>query len=49
MKIKRPLNFVVGIGCGICFVLGIVRGRDNFTVSLYAVLAVANLIFGLAG
>lgn len=47
--IKNPLNFGVGIFCGLCFVVGIVNGRDMFTLFVSALATAINITIGLVG
>ena len=47
MKIRRPINFAVGVFCGICLVINIVKDRDAFTLCLNAIITVGNIIAGL--
>ena len=47
--IKSPLNFAVGIFCGLCFVVGIVEGRDTFTLCVTALATAVNITIGLVG
>lgn len=47
MKIKRPVNFAVGIFCLLGFILNVVNRRDIFDIVLTAICAVGNITFGL--
>lgn len=50
MKIRRPINFAVGIFCGMCLVVNIiVKDRDAFTICLSAIVTAGNIIVGLLG
>ncbi len=47
--IKQPFNFWVGVFCGFCFVVGIAKGRDSFTLCISAFTTVLNLAIGIGG
>ena len=47
--IKNPLYFTIGIFCGLCFVVGIVKDRDMFTLFVSAVATAVNITIGLNG
>ena len=49
MRIKKPVNFVIGIICGLCFVINIVNGRDMFALFISAIAASVNIAIGLSG
>lgn len=47
--IKNKINFAVGIFCGMCFVIGLVKHRDMFTLSITALATALNITIGLTG
>lgn len=47
--IKKPINFVIGICCGVCFVIQLLRGRDDFVLAISAIAALTNIAIGLRG
>ena len=49
MRIKKPVNFALGIYCVLCFVINIVNGRDMFVLLITAIAASANIAIGLSG
>lgn len=49
IMIKNPFNFGIGIFCGLCFVVGIINGRDAFTLFISAVATAVNITIGLNG
>jgi hypothetical protein len=49
VRIKKPVNFAIGIFCGLCFVINIVNGRDMFALFISAIAASANITIGLSG
>ena len=49
MRIKKPVNFAIGIFCGLCFVINIVNGRDMFVLYISAIAASFNITIGLSG
>ena len=48
MRIKKPVNFAVGIFCGLCFVINIVNGRDIFVLLIAAIATAVNIAIGLS-
>lgn len=44
MMIKNKFSFIVGILCGLSFVVNIVMGRDRFMLVFTAFWAILNLI-----
>ena len=49
MRIKKPVNFAIGIFCGLCFVINIVNGRDMFVLLITAIAASVKIAIGLSG
>ena len=49
MKIKNPINLVLGIVCLMCFASNVRLGRDSFTISASLVATVYNFIFAFTG
>jgi hypothetical protein len=49
VRIKKPVNFAIGIFCGLCFVINIVNGRDMFYLCISAIAASVNIAIGLSG
>ena len=49
MKIKEPLNFIIGIICAICFCVNIAKGRDAFVICISGFAAITNTMIGLSG
>ena len=47
--IKKPLNFVCGIWCGMCLVINIVNERDAFVLLVSALATVVNLMIACNG
>ena len=47
--IKKPVNFVCGIWCGMCLVINIVNGRDAFVLLVSALGTVVNLMIACNG
>lgn len=47
MKIKRPLNFTIGIICLYGFTSNVVKGSDTFNIALQAIFAVVNITLSL--
>ena len=47
--IKKPVNFAVGVFCGMCFIINIVNRRDKFTLTITAIATVSNIAIGLMG
>ena len=47
--IKNPVNFAIGIFCGICFVINIVNGRDAFVLLISAFATALNIMIGICG
>jgi hypothetical protein len=49
VRIKKPVNFAIGIFCGLCFVINIVNGRGAFVLYINAIAASVNIAIGLSG
>ena len=49
MRIKKPVNFALGIFCGLCFVINMVNGRNMFVLCITAIAASVNIAIGLSG
>lgn len=47
MMIKKPVNFAIGIFCGMGFIINIVNGRDAFTLWISAFAAALNITIGI--
>lgn len=47
--IKNPINFVIGICCGVCFAIQLLRGRDGFVLVISAMAALTNIAIGIRG
>lgn len=47
--IKNRINFVVGICCGVCFVIQLLQGRDGFILAISAMATLANIALGIRG
>ena len=47
--IKKPLNFVCGIWCGMCLVINIVNGRDAFVLLISALATAVNFMIAWNG
>lgn len=45
--IKKPINFVCGIWCGMCFIINIVNGRDAFVLLISALATALNITIGI--
>lgn len=45
--IKKPVNFAIGIFCGMGFIINIVNGRDAFTLWISAFAAALNITIGI--
>lgn len=48
MRIKKPVNFAIGIFCGLCFVINIVNGRDMLVLLITAIATAVNIAIGLS-
>ena len=48
MRIKKPVNFAVGIFCGLSFVINIVNGRDMLALLITAIATAVNIAIGLS-
>lgn len=44
MMIKNKFSFIVGLLCGLSFVVNVANGRDPFMSEITACLAIANFI-----
>lgn len=49
MRIKKPVNFAIGIFCVLCFVMDMVNGVDMFVSCITAIAASVNIAIGLSG
>ena len=47
--IKNKFNFAVGIFCGMCFVINLVKNGDMFALSVTALATAINITIGLNG
>lgn len=47
MKIKNHIHFFIGVFFGICFAINLVKGRDTFTLCIYAIAAISNITIGI--
>ena len=47
--IKKPVDFAIGVFCGMCFIINIVNQRDTFTLTITAFATVLNITIGLMG
>lgn len=47
--IKKPVNFAIGICCGVCLVINIINGRDAFVLLINAFATVSNIMMGIYG
>ena len=47
--IKKPVNFAIGLFCGMCFIMNIANGRDAFTLWISAFAVAANITIGICG
>lgn len=47
--IKKPINFVCGIWCGMCFIINIVNGRGAFILLINAYATASNITMGICG
>lgn len=49
MRIKKPVNFAIGIFCVLCFVIDIMIGMNMFVLCITAIAASVNIMIGLSG
>ena len=47
--IKKPVNFAIGVFCGMCFIINIMNHGNTFTLTIAAFATVLNIAIGLMG
>ena len=47
--IKKPVNFAIGLFCGMGFIINIVNGRDAFALWISAFATALNITIGICG
>lgn len=45
--VKKPVNFAIGLFCGMCFIINIVNGRDAFALFISAFATALNITIGI--
>ena len=47
MKIKNYMHLFMGVFFGICFATAFAGGKDAFTLCIYGIAAISNIIIGV--